>query len=180
MSFVGTTLYQYFWDVRMDWGLGNCGSKNTFLRDKLIYKSKILYFLAIIIDLVLRFFWTLSLLPEKGIGPFPVHIQVCIPFLTPLTEATTNAILLQLYLDPVFASAEVFRRSMWSYLRVEYEHTVRYDVSFHAPYLTTRTPLILHFFYNRMRIRTKSSLPRLVAMMVVFLVGRANFLMARR
>ncbi|OQS07139.1 hypothetical protein THRCLA_00851 [Thraustotheca clavata] len=101
IAWVGTTLYQFFWDVYMDWGLGDL--KQGFLRSSLYY-PKWCYYLAIMLDFFLRFFWTLTLVPSSGYGPIPGHIQ--------------------LYLDPVLASAEVFRRSMWGLLRVEYEHIV--------------------------------------------------------
>jgi hypothetical protein len=49
--------YMLFWDIYVDWGLGRCSQKNTFLRDKIVYPKKWYYF-AIVIDMILRFSWT--------------------------------------------------------------------------------------------------------------------------
>ncbi|ETV89686.1 hypothetical protein H257_00874 [Aphanomyces astaci] len=95
-----TTTYQYAWDVYMDWGLGG---QQGFLRPRRLYPTWT-YYVAMVVDCVLRFGWTLTLIPAKGYGPFPSNVQV--------------------YLDPILASAEVLRRSMWGLFRVEYEHTI--------------------------------------------------------
>ncbi|EQC41991.1 hypothetical protein SDRG_00838 [Saprolegnia diclina VS20] len=110
VAWVGTTMYQFVWDIYMDWGLGDL--KSGFLRQTLLY-PKWTYYVAIVLDFFLRFFWTLTLVPSSGYGPIPGHIQ--------------------LYLDPVLASAEVFRRSMWGLLRVEYEHIVVQSMDQESP-----------------------------------------------
>ena len=46
-----------FWDIYVDWGLGRFGTKNFFLRDKIVYPKNWYYF-AIVVDLILRFSWT--------------------------------------------------------------------------------------------------------------------------
>ena len=48
--------YMLFWDIYVDWGLGR-GGKNFFLREKIAY-PKFWYYVAIIIDAILRFSWT--------------------------------------------------------------------------------------------------------------------------
>ncbi|KAF0686520.1 Aste57867_21707 [Aphanomyces stellatus] len=98
---VVTTLYQFLWDIYMDWGLGGW---TDGLRPLRIYPTWV-YYAAMVVDLFLRFGWTLTLIPAQGYGPFPSHIQF--------------------FIDPILASAEVFRRSMWGLLRVEYEHTIQ-------------------------------------------------------
>ncbi|ETW08371.1 hypothetical protein H310_00966 [Aphanomyces invadans] len=97
-----TTMYQYGWDIYMDWGLG--GARG--LRPRRLYPTWT-YYVAMAVDLFLRFGWTLTLIPPQGYGPFPSNVQI--------------------YLDPILASAEVCRRSMWGLIRVEYEHTVRFS-----------------------------------------------------
>ncbi|CAK4067761.1 unnamed protein product [Aphanomyces euteiches] len=95
-----TTMYQYFWDVYMDWGLGGVGG----LRNLRLYPNW-MYYSAMVVDFFLRFCWTFTLIPPQGYGPFPSNVQI--------------------YLNPILASVEVIRRSMWGLFRVEYEHTFR-------------------------------------------------------
>ena len=42
------TLYQLYWDLVVDWGLLQRGSKNPWLRDSLILKKKHIYFLSMV------------------------------------------------------------------------------------------------------------------------------------
>ena len=60
--------------------------------------------MAIIADLFLRFLWTISLLPEATSGRL-AYFQLRVRFLTPLVE--------------------LLRRSMWAWLRLEKEQSVR-------------------------------------------------------
>ena len=53
-------VYTFIWDIYCDWGLWNF-SKGTFFRPRLIYHHKIVYLLAIVMDLILRFLWTMKL-----------------------------------------------------------------------------------------------------------------------
>lgn len=112
------TLYKWWWDVVMDWGL--CASDNLpdtpgemldfhsymhprklFLRASLMYPSIAAYYFSIVVDLVLRFFWVLSLLPPGSLGGFS---------------------LVGYQLSFFLGAVEIFRRAMWGILRVEYEH----------------------------------------------------------
>jgi hypothetical protein len=59
------TLYSYAWDITMDWGLLR-GKKegNRLLRDKLKFPRSFYYF-SMITNLMLRFSWTLNLIPSS-------------------------------------------------------------------------------------------------------------------
>ncbi|GMI20799.1 hypothetical protein TeGR_g11742 [Tetraparma gracilis] len=99
--FIFATLYQYTWDVLMDWGLSwtDC-RKLTF--------PKWLYGIFIPLDLVMRFLWTLTLIPiDNDDGPFDtVIVQALSPFL---------------------AIVEVTRRLGWALLRIEHEYVSNKD-----------------------------------------------------
>lgn len=57
-SFVHS-VYTFIWDVSLDWGLWNL--KCTLFSRRLVYKRKLVYLLAIVLDFVLRFLWTAKL-----------------------------------------------------------------------------------------------------------------------
>lgn len=58
------TLYSYAWDITMDWGLiRGTKSDNKLLRDKLKFPTSFYYF-SIMSNLILRFSWTLTLIPQ--------------------------------------------------------------------------------------------------------------------
>ena len=82
--------------------------KRMFLRENLMYPSLTVYYLAIVVDLVLRFLWVLSLLPPATLGGLLGH-----------------------QLSFFLGSVEIIRRSMWGILRVENEHLRL--LSQHAP-----------------------------------------------
>eukprot|EP01029_Cantina_marsupialis_P022720 TRINITY_DN5563_c0_g1_i1.p1 TRINITY_DN5563_c0_g1~~TRINITY_DN5563_c0_g1_i1.p1 ORF type:complete len:662 (-),score=133.52 TRINITY_DN5563_c0_g1_i1:326-2311(-) len=102
ISYVGSTLYTFTWDVTQDWGLMRINKNNFLLRETLLYPRKWPYWCAIVVDLFLRFLWTTSLIPIASSNP--------------LSSTLGN------YLSPFLASAEIFRRCMWSIFRVENEH----------------------------------------------------------
>ena len=95
------TLYKWWWDVIMDWGLLSSWSLNRriFLRPNLMYPKMWVYHICILVDLALRFVWVLSLLP----------LEYSVAFLG-------NRLTFFL------GSLEILRRSMWSIFRVEWEH----------------------------------------------------------
>jgi len=97
---VASTLYTFAWDVTMDWDLGK--RAHGGLREHLMYRSKWPYYTCIVIDLLLRYGWTLTLIPRGTEGPLPESVM--------------------LYLDPGLAAAEIMRRSMWGCFRLENEH----------------------------------------------------------
>ncbi|KAJ3022006.1 Xenotropic and polytropic retrovirus receptor 1 [Thoreauomyces humboldtii] len=96
---VVASMYSYFWDVWFDWGLFQRNSKHKYLRKVIVY-PKWVYVSAIGINFVLRLSWVFLLSPNNW-GLFQ------------------DARLL-VYLQ---ALAELFRRFMWSILRMENEHT---------------------------------------------------------
>ena len=107
------TLYKWWWDVVMDWGLcdrlprtiselidlKSYYDKKMFLRENLMYPSISFYYIAIVVDLGLRFLWVLSLLPPSTLGG-----------------------LVGYQLSFFLGSMEIARRSMWGIIRVEWEH----------------------------------------------------------
>jgi hypothetical protein len=74
-----TSLYKWYWDVIMDWGLfknscfknsssltsPNSNNNYLFLRDILMYPNHYTYYLAIFMDLIGRFLWTVALVPNS-------------------------------------------------------------------------------------------------------------------
>lgn len=92
-------LYSFVWDIKMDWGFLEKDSINYPLRTKLSFKSKMIYYICITGDFIFRSFFILSYSPE-----------VVYSFILP--EFFTLVILL----------AEVMRRSLWNFIRVEFRH----------------------------------------------------------
>lgn len=113
---LATTLYQFYWDVYMDWGLfrnrprGNSipsvsewSKTHLFLRPKLLYKTRVwVYYVGMALDLILRAMWTLSLIPQGASGPFSYSLSD--------------------QLGPFLAMFELCRRSMWGLFKLEWEH----------------------------------------------------------
>ncbi|KAL1215323.1 Phosphate transporter PHO1-like protein [Cardamine amara subsp. amara] len=87
-----------YWDFVHDWGLLNRKSKNRWLRDKLLVPQKRVYFIAMILNVLLRFAWLQTVLDFEFKS---FHRQ------------TTIA---------VVASLEIIRRGMWNFFRLENEH----------------------------------------------------------
>ncbi|KAF0697956.1 Aste57867_11386 [Aphanomyces stellatus] len=97
--FVVSSLYSWLWDVVMDWGLGR--PQYHFLGDGHMYSRKWIYYVAIAVDFVLIFSWTLALIP-------------------PTDEYSFMGFLL--YLQPITMYLEPIRRSMWACFAMENEH----------------------------------------------------------
>lgn len=92
-------LYTSTWDLAVDWSLLDPYAKHRFLRTRLAYKQVIWYYIAIIVDPLLRFNW----------------VFYAIPFFT--DEIQHSAIL-----GFLVSFSEVCRRGMWTIFRVENEH----------------------------------------------------------
>lgn len=99
-SLIGST-YKLIWDLKMDYGFFDKNEgENRYLREQLIYSSKVYYYVAIIENIVFRYIWI---------------INVFVYFNTSVAE----------YADIVgfaFGIIEVFRRFIWNYFRLENEH----------------------------------------------------------
>lgn len=95
--FTASSLYTWIWDVTMDWGLGRPQYK--FLGDSQMFSRKWVYYAAIVADLFLRFSWTLTLIPPRSSRDW-----------------------LPRYVAPVTMVLELFRRTFWSFFRLENEH----------------------------------------------------------
>lgn len=96
--FILSSLYSFFWDVYMDWGLGRLDY--GFLGPRLMFPKKIHYYMVICADLVLRSMWVLTLIPPESGADFQ----------------------LPQYLTAVSMCLELFRRTIWSFFRLEHEH----------------------------------------------------------
>ncbi|BHF74099.1 Xenotropic and polytropic retrovirus receptor 1 [Sparganum proliferum] len=97
-SIIGSTC-TYSWDVIMDWGLLDCKAKdNPGLRDELVYRFRAYYYCAILEDLVIRFSWALNLGFKYA---YVVEIEI---------------------VKTVVYFAEVSRRVIWNFFRLENEH----------------------------------------------------------
>lgn len=91
------SVYTSSWDIFMDWSLLQPHSKNFLLRDTLFFKRKIYYYAAMVINVILRFQWIFYAF-------FSHQIQQ--------SAITSFAI----------ALAEILRRFIWIFFRMENEH----------------------------------------------------------
>ncbi|KAI9669004.1 MAG: hypothetical protein M1817_005161 [Caeruleum heppii] len=89
--------YCSVWDLAMDWSLGNPYAKHPFLRDTLGFKRTWIYYLAMVLDPILRFNWIFY-----AIYADQLQHSAFLSFSVGLTE--------------------ILRRGMWSLFRVENEH----------------------------------------------------------
>ncbi len=127
ICFFITTLYQVWWDVFMDWGLLERDSNLRYyyatadrskwlwwwpytLRSKRLYKRTWIYHVIFVVNFCLRFVGMITLIP-------PVYLS------------RTTGLIVSAYKDPDFqlfaglfvALAEIFRRTIWALLRLEWE-----------------------------------------------------------
>lgn len=125
-AFVVATLYQIWWDIFMDWALLEVVSwkevdvnlwgvytsvsipSGLRLRKTRIYTVSWMYWGILGVNVVLRFCWTLSFLPPHYLNRAGV--------LSETFEGDLSAIL-----NPTIALAEIVRRILWGWLRVEWE-----------------------------------------------------------
>jgi len=128
------TLYQIWWDVFMDWELlevelenggnsggGEVGSTDKWwypsirmrLRRNRLYQSRVTYVGIAILNVVLRFGWTLTFVPDRYLSPKSGML---------LQNFTTggNGTLREM-IGPALAAAEIVRRTLWGLLRLELE-----------------------------------------------------------
>lgn len=93
------TILGTYWDIVQDWGLLQRNSKNPWLRDKLLISNKSVYFVAIVLNILLRLAWMQSVLGFRE-APF-IHRQALIA---------------------IVAMMEIIRRGIWNFFRMENEH----------------------------------------------------------
>ncbi|EOA38748.1 hypothetical protein CARUB_v10010925mg [Capsella rubella] len=91
------TLYGTYWDIVYDWGLLHKPSENL-LREKLLVPHKSVYYIAMVLNVVLRLAWVQTVLDFN------------ISFLHRETMIALIAIL------------EIIRRGIWNFFRLENEH----------------------------------------------------------
>eukprot|EP00996_Jenningsia_fusiforme_P000729 NODE_165_length_2944_cov_61.626598_g151_i0.p1 GENE.NODE_165_length_2944_cov_61.626598_g151_i0~~NODE_165_length_2944_cov_61.626598_g151_i0.p1 ORF type:complete len:431 (+),score=39.96 NODE_165_length_2944_cov_61.626598_g151_i0:538-1830(+) len=91
--------FSFYWDVYNDWGLGTSRNSQLLLRDRLLFPSY-WYYLAVLVDLVLRFTWSLQLSPHWYLYLGDVGRE------------------LQMFL---LESVEILRRCMWIIFRMEWQ-----------------------------------------------------------
>jgi EXS family len=109
------------WDLAMDWSLCQPDAKKRFLRNVRGYKPTWPYYLAMLIDPMLRFNWV----------PYVLYAH------DPRYSAIASFLI---------AFSEVSRRGMWTLFRVENEHAANVATShFHILFLHLRqTPSLIH------------------------------------
>ncbi|KAL5807813.1 hypothetical protein ACOSQ3_028504 [Xanthoceras sorbifolium] len=98
-SSVVATIANTYWDIVMDWGLLRRSSRNRWLRDKLVIPNKSVYFIAMVLNIILRLAWMQTVLGFRE-APF-LHRTAMIA---------------------VVASLEIIRRGIWNFFRLENEH----------------------------------------------------------
>ncbi|KAL1202613.1 Phosphate transporter PHO1-like protein [Cardamine amara subsp. amara] len=95
---VVAAIFSTYWDFIHDWGLLNRTSKNRWLRDKLLIPQKKVYFIAMVLNVLLRFAW----------------IQTVLDFHFSFMHRQTMV--------AIVASLEIIRRGIWNFFRIENEH----------------------------------------------------------
>ncbi|KAI3520858.1 hypothetical protein L1887_10310 [Cichorium endivia] len=93
------TVFNTYWDIKKDWGLLCRNSKNPWLRDRLILSNKSVYFVAMVMNVILRLAWMQTVL---DFHEAPALHRSMVIF--------------------VVASLEIIRRGIWNFFRLENEH----------------------------------------------------------
>ncbi|XP_076891599.1 phosphate transporter PHO1 homolog 9-like [Bidens hawaiensis] len=96
---VVATVYNTYWDLVCDWGLLRKNSENPWLRDKLLLPHRSIYFIAMVVNVILRLAWMQTV--------FDFHEA---PFLH------------RTALIALISSLEIIRRGIWNFFRLENEH----------------------------------------------------------
>ncbi|RDX81982.1 Phosphate transporter PHO1-like 9, partial [Mucuna pruriens] len=93
------TIVNTYWDIVIDWGLLRRNSRNQWLREKLSVPNKSVYFVAMVLNVILRLAWMQSVLGIRD---------------APFLHRTA--------LTALVACLEILRRGMWNFFRLENEH----------------------------------------------------------
>ena len=96
--FISSSLYSCMYDVYFDWGLG--WREYGFLGPRLMFPKKAHYYSVMAANFILRFMWVLTLIPPQSGAKFE----------------------LPAYLSTISMTLELFRRTLWSFFRLEHEH----------------------------------------------------------
>ncbi|XP_027187509.1 phosphate transporter PHO1 homolog 10 isoform X2 [Cicer arietinum] len=91
-------LLNTYWDIVKDWSLLQRHSKNPYLRDKLIVSHKSVYYIAMVVNVVLRLSWMQLVLELDW---------------RPLHKVAINTFI---------SCLEIIRRGIWNFFRLENEH----------------------------------------------------------
>ena len=94
-----SSCWSYCWDMKMDYGLLQYGAKDLFLRNDLFYKKNWIYYTAMILNLMGRFAWVLTISPD-----------IVYRWIRP------EFFLMVIYM------IEMCRRGMWNFFRIELKH----------------------------------------------------------
>lgn len=90
-------VYVSVWDLAMDWSLGNPYAKHPLLREVLAFRQVWVYYVAMIVDVIVRFNWIFYAIFANDLQ----HSAV---------------------LSFVISFSEICRRGLWTVFRVENEH----------------------------------------------------------
>ena len=99
----GATLY---WDLFNDWGFFRPG-EDFPLRKQKVLDHDLIYYLAILQDIVLRLAWTVPLILK-----WQYHLGSAVA----ITDSE------MILMETVFVVAELWRRGIWNFFRLENEH----------------------------------------------------------
>ncbi|KAG7904965.1 hypothetical protein KL907_003181 [Ogataea polymorpha] len=111
------SVYSSMWDIFMDWSLLQFDSHNFLLRDHLIFENKWYYYTAMVTDVILRFQWIFYAF-------FKTQIQ---------QSAVTSFFI---------ALAEIIRRFIWIFFRMENEHATNVHLARASRELPLPYPII--------------------------------------
>lgn len=134
LGFVGATLYQFTWDLTQDWGVIRVtlpssysnmkeaiGGISISIRENKMLGSNWVYYTVICFNLVLRFAWTLTVLgTAKGTSTYNRSDNSIKTF----SAAET----FWHHLGPCIAAAEILRRMVWGFFRLEWEHLEKFGM----------------------------------------------------
>ncbi|XP_057530739.1 phosphate transporter PHO1 homolog 10-like [Amaranthus tricolor] len=90
--------YNTYWDIVIDWGLLRRNSKNYLLRNRLLVSHKSVYYIAMVVNVLLRVAW----------------LQLVLEFNIKGLRKTA--------LSTTMSCLEIIRRGIWNFFRLENEH----------------------------------------------------------
>jgi hypothetical protein len=100
------TWYRIYWDLRLDWGLLNIHSMNYLLRDELSFPPIMVrflllkkYYMVMVLNIIMRCSWIIL---------FYLHFYF------------SQKLHFTFWIDILAGVTEIFRRSIWNILHMEY------------------------------------------------------------